>query len=96
MTKHLNDETLKPHLTIDDSTFDVCPEIVDRSTLLGTAKIVREPKRKTKVRVAKNKMPVKRTSKLERATRILFDLEDACEPEKPLNIDFDLYQMEDY
>jgi hypothetical protein len=39
---------------------------------------------------------VKRSSRLEKATQHLYDLEDAHEPEKPLNIDFGLYQMENY
>ncbi len=35
-------------------------------------------------------------SRLEKATSHLYDLEDSCGPEKTLNIDFGLYQMEDY
>ena len=35
-------------------------------------------------------------SRLEKATNHLYDLEDSCGPEKQLNIDFGLYQMEDY
>ena len=49
-----------------------------------------------KVRTAKSKVPVKRTSRLEKVTSILYDLEEVHGPEKPLNIDFGLYQMEDY
>ena len=49
-----------------------------------------------KVRMVKSKMPVKKTSRLDKATNHLYDLEDAHGPEKPLNIDFGLYQMEDY
>ena len=37
-----------------------------------------------------------RRSKLEKATEKLFNLESCGEPEKPLKIDLDLYQMEDY
>jgi hypothetical protein len=46
--------------------------------------------------MVKNKVPLKRTSRLEKATQCLYDLEEAHEPEKPLNIDLGLYQMEDY
>jgi hypothetical protein len=48
------------------------------------------------VRMVKNKMPPKKTSRLEKATHCLYDLEAAHEPEKHLNLDLDLYQMEDY
>jgi hypothetical protein len=46
--------------------------------------------------MVKNKVPVKRTSRLEKATQHLYDLEAIHEPEKPLNIDLGLYQMENY
>lgn len=34
-------------------------------------------------------------SKLGKVTRRLYDLEPFCQPEKPLKIDLNLYQMED-
>lgn len=96
LTKQLHDEALKPNLTIGDVNVEVVPKMNDNSVLIGDAQIVHKPKGKMKVRMVKNKMPVKRTSKLERATRRLYDLEDIHEPEKTVNIDFGLYQMEDY
>jgi hypothetical protein len=96
LTKHVHYEALKPNLTLDDANVEVVPKIIDNSMLIGGAQIMQKPKRKMKVRMVKNKMPVKRTSRLERATRRLYDLEDVHEPESTLNIDFGLYQMEDY
>ena len=64
--------------------------------VIGGGEIVRKPKNKMKVRMVKSKMTVKKTSRLDKATNCLYDLEDAHGPEKPLNIDFGLYQMEDY
>ena len=49
-----------------------------------------------KVRMVKAKVTVKKTSRLDKATSHLYDLEDSHGPEKTLNIDFGLYQMEDY
>jgi hypothetical protein len=49
-----------------------------------------------KVGMTKSKMTPKRTSRLEKATNCLYDLEEAHEPEKTLNLTLSLYQMEDY
>lgn len=95
MTKHLPEDTLKP-LGIDDVKIEVLPKILDQSLVIGGGQIVRKPKNKMKVRMVKSKMTVKKTSRLDKATNYLYDLEDSHIPEKPLNIDFGLYQMEDY
>ena len=98
MTKHtsIHDEAIKNPLTIEDVKVEVVPKMIDNSMVMGESQIVRKPKSKMKVRMDKSKMPVKRTSRLEKAIQHLYDLEDAHEAEKPLNIDFGLYQMEDY
>jgi hypothetical protein len=97
LTKHpLHDEALKNQLTIEDIKVEVAPKMIDNSIVIGSSHIVREPKSKMKVAMVKSKAPVKRISRLNRATQCLYDLEDSHEPEKTLNIDFDLYQMEDY
>ena len=97
MTKTLHEEALKTHLTIDPK-LEMMPKILDPSMVIGRAHVTRKPKTvaKMKVRAAKSKMPVKKTSRLEKATAHLYDLEDACGPEKKLEVDFGLYQMEDY
>ncbi len=97
MTKNLHDETLKPlGLGIDEAKIEVTPKIINNTMAIGGPHVVRKPKNKMNTRMVKNKMPVKRTSRLERATQCLYNLEAAHEPEKPLNIDLGLYQMEDY
>ena len=98
MTKHtsMHDEALKNPLMIEDVKVEVVPNMIDNSMVMGGSHIVRKPKSGTKVRIPKSKMSVKRTSKLEKAMQQLYDLEDVHEPEKPLNIGFGLYQMEDY
>ena len=48
-----------------------------------------------KTRMVKDKVTVKK-SRLEKATSHLYDLEDSCGPERTLNIDFGLYQMENF
>ena len=95
MTKHLHEDSLRTHC-IDDVKVEVAPKIIDNTRVIGCSQIVRKPKNKMNVRTVKSKMLVKRTSRLERATQNLYDLEEAHGPEKTLNIDFGLYQMEDY
>jgi len=96
LTKHLHDEELKAPFTIEDAKVEVAPKIIDNSMVIGGPHIVRKPKNKMNTRMVKNKMPVKRISRLGKAIQHLYDLEDAHGPEKPLNIDFGLYQMEEY
>jgi hypothetical protein len=98
LTKNLNEDALKVHLSIEDSKIEIMPKILDHTLVIGGAQVTRKPKatQKMKVRMVKSKVPVKKTSGLEKATAHLYDLEDACGPEKKLNIDLGLYQMEDY
>jgi hypothetical protein len=70
--------------------------MIDNSMVIGGSGIVRKPKNKVKVGVAKSKMTPKKASRLDKATNCLYDLEEAHEPERALNLDLDLYQMEDY
>jgi hypothetical protein len=95
LTKHLHEDAIKS-FGIDDLKVEIVPKTIDHSMVLGGSQIVRKPKGKAKVRMVKSKVPSKRTSRLDKATSNLYDLEDSCDPEKPLNIDFGLYQMEDY
>ena len=94
MTKTVHDE-LKCNLTLEDEKIEVTPQIIDNTMQIGATNVMHKPKGKMKVRVVKTKMPVKR-SRLEKITNHLYDLEDCTGPEKALNIDLDLYQMEEY
>ena len=95
LTKPLHEDALKS-LDILDVKIEVVPKIIDNSMVIGSSQVIRKPKNKMKVRMVKSKVPNKRTSRLDKATAHLYNLEDTCEPEKPLNIDLDLYQMENY
>jgi hypothetical protein len=95
LTKHLNEDALRSHLSVEDVKIEIVPKLIDNTLVLGASNVMRKPKEKMKVRMVKAKMTTKR-SRLEKATSHLYDLEDSYGPEKVLNIDFGLFQMEDY
>jgi hypothetical protein len=82
-------------LTAVDIKVEVVPELLTTPMGLVSSNPMGKPKGKMKNRMDKTKVTAKR-SRLEKATHSLYDLEDSCGPEKTLNIDLDLYQMEDY
>jgi len=95
LTKHLNEDPLKLHLSIEDPKIQVTPKIIDDTLVLCVSTILPKPEEKLKVRMVKPKVSIKK-SRLDKATSHLYDLENSCGPEKTLNIDLGLYQMEDY
>jgi hypothetical protein len=96
LTKHLHDDALKLNLSFEDVKVEVTPKIIDNTLVLGTPSVIGKSKSKIKVnRMVKGKVTVKK-SRLEKATSHLYDLENSYGPEKTLNIDLGLYQMEDY
>jgi len=95
LTKHLHEDHLKLHLSLEDPKIEITPKIIDNTLVLGTSTVLPKSEAKMKVRMVKPKMTVKKT-RLDKATSHLYDLEDSCGPEKALNIDLGLYQMEDY
>lgn len=95
MTKQVHDEALRYHIAVEDPKVEVAPQIIDNRMVIAGPRIVRKTKGKVKVRMVKAKVTAKKSG-LEKATSQLYDLEEDCAPEKPLNIDLGLYQMEDY
>jgi hypothetical protein len=95
LTKHVHDEALRCSLTVEPEKVELVPQNIDNRMTIAGPGIVRKPKGKVKVRMVKAKVTAKKSS-LEKATASLYDLEDSNEPEKPLGIDFGLYQMENY
>ncbi len=93
MTKPVHDE-LKCHLPLDDAKVEVAPQIIDNTMVIRAPHVMHKTQGKVKSRMVK-KVTAKK-SRLERATNNLYDLEDSCAPEKALNIDLGLYQMEDF
>ena len=81
---------------LEDVKVGVIPKMVDDSLVIGGTHIDRKPKNDMKVGMVKPKAPAKRNSRLLKATQYLYDLEETHGSEKTLNIDLDLYQMEDY
>ena len=100
MTKHLAEDALKCHLdsNLDDAKLTVVPQVLDNTLPLmapgAHVQAAVQPK-KLEAGMVKAKMSKIKT-RLEKATSQLYDLESGCEPEKVLNIDLGLYQMEDY
>ena len=95
MTKQVHGEALKCHLAVEDAKIEVVPKIIDNSMVIGGSHIMHEPKGKLEVGMVKTKVTVKK-SRLEKATQHLYDLEEGNAPEKLLNVDFGIYQMENY
>ncbi len=95
LTKQLHEDQLKLHL--EDAKIEVVPQLVDNTMVICGAHnpVVETQPKKLKVHVVKPKVTTKK-SKLEKATSQLYDLESCSGPEKSLNLDLDLYQMEDY
>jgi hypothetical protein len=94
LTKHVHDD-LKCNLTVEDAKVELAqvkPALIDNSLVIAAPSIVTQPK---KVRMVKAKVTPKK-SRLDKATSHLYDLEDCHGPEKSLNIDLGLYQMEDF
>ena len=93
MTKHLDE--LKCNLNPVDAKIEVVPTIIETPLVITTPSITHKPKAaKVKARMVKAKVTKKST--LEKATSTLYDLENCHGPEKTLNLNLDLYQMEDY
>jgi hypothetical protein len=94
LTKHLHEDALKIPLSLECAKIEVTPKIIDNTMVLSAPSIMPKAKGKMKNRMVKAKVTIKKT-RLDKATSHLYDLEDSCGPEKPLNIDFGLYQMEE-
>jgi hypothetical protein len=98
LTKQIHDnihDDLKCDLSIDDVKVEAESKIIDEHMVIGSTQVMKKPKGKIKMRMVKEKVTVKK-SRLEKVTSHLYDLEDSCGPEKILNIDLGLYQMEDF
>ena len=99
LTKQASDETgLKCHVTLEEGT-KVSPSVTDAIVKNALAiygpYVSPESEGKRKRALVKTRV-ISLRSRLGRIMRRLYDLESDSEPEKKLNIDFDLYQMENY
>lgn len=95
LTKHIHDEALKCPLNVEDLKVEVVPKIIDNSLAIAAARIIPEPNLELNSRTIKPKVTAKKT-KLGRALSQLYNLEAGNKPDKLLNLDLDLYQMENF
>jgi hypothetical protein len=92
------ENSLKTQLSIDEAgkvDLDVRKLVEENVVAMFIPKSFPEEQTKLKVSHVVKKACPKR-SRLARVTQRLYDLESCNEPEKPLNVELDLYQMEDY
>jgi hypothetical protein len=92
LTKHADEVALKAHLGLEDANKLVASttELVCDEALVVCGAHVKPKVVRVKVRVNSLR------GRLGRIMHRLYDLESGGEAEKPLNVDLDLYQMENY
>ena len=97
MTKQPPDETgLKCHVTLEEGAkVSVTDAIVTNALAIYGSYVEPLPEGKPKRALVKNRV-VSLRSRLGKIMRRLHDLETEGEPEKKLNVDLDLYQMENF
>jgi hypothetical protein len=93
LTKHADEVALKSHLGLEEAS----KIIANTTELVCNEALVICPIQESKAKVVPVKLRVNSLrSRLERIMHRLYDLESGNEAEKPLNVDLDLYQMENY
>ena len=99
MTKHVTaEEALKCSLGLDEAgkVGEGVNKLLENTALvIGSAQVNLVQDSKLKIPLVKARKSV-RKSRLGKITEKLYDLESCDLPEKPLNVDLGLYQMEDY
>jgi hypothetical protein len=91
LTKQTSDEnTLKCHMTVEETG-----KIGDNTLVVCGAQVNPGLEDKIKVNPIKNKIKPK-TGKSGKITPELYNLENCATSEKPVKIDLDLYQMENF
>lgn len=99
MTKHVAPEdALKCPLGLDDAgkVGDGLNKLLENNALvIGSAQVSVLQNSKLEIPLGKARKTV-RKSRLGKVTEKLYNLEPCNVPEKPLNVDLGLYQMEDY
>jgi hypothetical protein len=89
---------MKCHMPLEEANkiIENAAKMMDNNALvICGAHVDPEQEGKPKRALVKTRMNLLR-SRLGRIMRRLYDLESDSKPEKPLNIDLDLYQMENY
>ncbi len=93
MTKHIDEVGLKAQLPLESPKIvESTAELVCDEALVICGGQVKPVPKIAPVKVRVNAM----RGKVDKATHKLYDLEQSGEAEKPVNVDLDLYQMENY
>jgi hypothetical protein len=94
LTKHADEVAVKAHLGLEDAGKVVASttELVCDEALVVCGAAVKPVQKIAPVKVRVNPL----RGKVGKAMEKLYDLESHGEPEKKLNVDLDLYQMENY
>jgi len=94
LTKHADEIAVKAHLELED----VNKVVASTAELVcNEAVVIYDGQVKPVQKIAPAKVKVTTVqSKVDKAIHKLYDLEQSGEAEKPLNVDLDLYQMENY
>jgi hypothetical protein len=98
LTKHADEAVLKAQLPLEDAgkVVESTVELVCNEALVICGAHVK-PIAESAPKVAPVKVRVNAVrGKVGKITNKLYNLEQSGEPEKPLNVDLDLYQMENY
>jgi cell division GTPase FtsZ len=98
LTKQASDETvLRGHLTLEETNkvvSSVTEAIVNNALVIHGAHNIEQESELDVTIVMTRKNTVKR--KLRQIMPELYDIENGAEAEKPVEVDLDLYQMENY
>ena len=93
MTKHIDEVALKAQLPLENAKIvESTTELVCDEALVICGGHVKPVPKITPVKVRVNTV----RGKADKVVNKLYDLEQSGEAEKPLNVDLDLYQMENY
>ncbi len=98
MTRPANpEEILKTPLGLEDPKIGTCvTSLLEKNTIVvGKTRVDLPEENVVKIPLPKSRRILKK-NKLAKVTERLYDLEPQGSPEKSLNIDLDLYLMEDY
>jgi len=98
LTKHADEMAVKAHLGLDDNDKVIASTaelVCDEALVICNGHV--KPVKESVPKVAPVKLRVNSVQgNVDKAMHKLYDLEQSGETEKKLNVDLDLYQMENY
>jgi hypothetical protein len=97
LTKHADEAALRCPVALEetDKANSRVVEVLEKNAfIIADAQVDFREETKSKICSVRNRTKLR--NRLGKVTRKLLDLESCSEPEKPLNVDLDLYQMENF